>query len=160
VDDQIFFVDEPREPTAGMTISIRTRRDVVIVDPERFLSVAREAYRELHGLPGDAAAEEISDVYDAVHVLLDRFGRLAPDAPATLVGRGGPRPGERVLDRSDGLSPAGELEHVVLDDPRPLQDYGCLLPEDPFALAAGDTHPEHLAERAEGDVDEPGKTAL
>jgi hypothetical protein len=120
-----------------MTISIRTRRDVVIVDPERFLASAREAFRELNGLPDDAAVEEISDVHDAVHVLLDRFGRLAADAPATLIGRGGPRPGERVPDRPDGLSPAGELQHIVLDDPRPLQDYGCFLPEDPYALPPG-----------------------
>jgi hypothetical protein len=124
-----------------MTISIRTRRDVVIVDPERFLASAREAFRELNQLPGDAPVEEICDVYAAVHFLLDRFGRLAADAPATMVGRGGPRPGERVLDRSDGLSPAGELQNIVLDDPRPLQDYGCFLPEDPFALPPNTTHP-------------------
>ncbi|MGI5233693.1 hypothetical protein [Actinoallomurus sp. CA-142502] len=127
-------MDEQRVPAAGMTISIRTRRDVVIVDPERFLASAREAFRELNGLPEDSAVEEISDVFDAVHALLDRFGRLVPDAAPTMVGYGGPRPGERVLDRLDGLSPAGELEHIVLDDPRPLQDYGCFLPEDPFAL--------------------------
>lgn len=121
-----------------MTISIRTRRDVVIVDPERFMASAREAFREVNRLPADAAVEEISDVYDAVQALLDRFGRLTPDAPATMIGHGGPRPGERVLNRTDGLSPAGELQHIVLDDPRPLQDYGCFLPGDPFALP-----PEH-----------------
>jgi hypothetical protein len=130
-------MDEQRVPTAGMTISIRTRRDVVIVDPVRFLASAREAFRELNQLSADAAVEEISDVYDAVHALLDRFGRLAADAPATLIGRGGPLPGEHVSDRSDGLSPAGELQHIVLDDPRPLQDYGCFLPEDPYALPPG-----------------------
>jgi hypothetical protein len=127
-------------PTTGMTISIRIRRDVVIVDPERFMASAREDFRELNSLPEDAPVEEISDVYDAVHALLDRFGQLAADAPATLIGRNGPRPGERVLDRSDGLSPAGELQHVVLDDPRPLQDYGCFLPEDPFTLPPNSTH--------------------
>ncbi|MFB9838218.1 hypothetical protein [Actinoallomurus acaciae] len=129
-------MDDQPVPAVGMTISIRTRRDVVIVDPERFLAAAREAFREMNGLPEDSAAEEISDVYAAVHALLDRFGRLAADAPATMAGYGGPRPGERVLDRPDGLSPAGELENIVLDDPRPLQDYGCFLPEDPFALPA------------------------
>ena len=129
-------MDEEPVPAAGMTISIRTRRDVVIVDPERFLAYARETFREMNGLPEDSAVEEISDVYAAVHALLDRFGRLAADAPATMTGYGGPRPGERVLDRPDGLSPAGELENIVLDDPRPLQDYGCFLPEDPFALPA------------------------
>lgn len=120
-----------------MTISIRTRRDVVIVDPERFLASARQAYRELNHLTADAAVEEISDVNDAVHVLLDRFGRLAADASVTLGGPGAPRPGERVRDRPDGLSPAGELQCIVLNGPRPLQDYGCFLPEDPFALPPG-----------------------
>jgi hypothetical protein len=125
-----------------MTISIRTRRDVVIVDPERFLAAAREAFREMNGLPEDSPVGEISDVYAAVHALLDRHGRLAAGAP--VVGYGGPRPGERTLDRPDGLSPAGEIEQIVLDDPRPLRDYGCFLPADPFALPANatDTEPD------------------
>ena len=42
--------------------------------------------------------------------------------------------GMRVSDRRDGLSPAGWLQQVVLDDPQPLQDYGCSLPADPFAM--------------------------
>jgi hypothetical protein len=33
-----------------MTISLRTRQDVVIVDPERFLAAAREAFRSVHRL--------------------------------------------------------------------------------------------------------------
>lgn len=41
-------------------------------------------------------------------------------------------PGARVTDRADGLSPAGLIQEVVLDEPMPLQDYGCFLPEDPF----------------------------
>lgn len=36
-----------------MTISLRTRRDVVVVDPDRFMAAARAAYRELNGLPDD-----------------------------------------------------------------------------------------------------------
>jgi hypothetical protein len=32
-------------PKVGMTISIRTRRDVVVVDPDRFLAAARQALR-------------------------------------------------------------------------------------------------------------------
>ncbi|TMR89201.1 hypothetical protein [Nonomuraea basaltis] len=79
-------------------------------------------------------AETIRDVYDAAHVLLDRFGRLTADAPETLNGRCGSQPGRRVLDRPDGLSPAGDLQQIVLEDPKPLQDYGCFPPEDPFAL--------------------------
>ncbi len=117
-----------------MIISVRTRRDVVVVDPARFLAAARAAYRDLHP---DADEAEITDVYDAVGVLLDRFGPLASDAPDQLVGYGGPLPGHRVLDRPDGLSPAGELQQIVVDDPMALQDYGCFLPEDPFALPPG-----------------------
>ncbi|GGM54109.1 hypothetical protein ACFFX1_50750 [Dactylosporangium sucinum] len=30
-------------PRAGMVISVRTRRDVVVTDPERFLAAARQA---------------------------------------------------------------------------------------------------------------------
>ncbi|MEO3860454.1 hypothetical protein ABGB08_36605 [Acrocarpospora sp. B8E8] len=121
-----------------MTISVRTRQDVVIVDPARFMAAARAAYRDLHpDVSEEAAAESVADVYDAVGILLDRLGRLAADAPEMLIGRGGLPPGRRVLDRPDGLSPAGELQQIVLNDPIPLQDYGCFLPEDPFALPTG-----------------------
>ncbi len=115
---------------AGMVISVRTRRDVVIMDPEKFLAAARAAYKELHG--GEEA--DIADVVEAVHVLLDRFGRLAGDAGEMPLGRGGPRPGERVQGRADGVSPAGQVSQIVLGDPQPLQDYGCFVPEDPFKL--------------------------
>jgi hypothetical protein len=84
-------------PVPGMTISIRSRRDVVIVDPERFLAAARQA---LHELDPDLNAEEtaaaITDVYDAVHALLDTevassrpmSSTLRPSKSAT--GRRGP----------------------------------------------------------------------
>ncbi|MGP3964398.1 hypothetical protein ACTWPT_51405 [Nonomuraea sp. 3N208] len=130
-------MDEQTAPTAGMTISVRTRRDVVIVDPERFLASARAAYRDLYPEASEeCAAENVRDLYDAVHILLNRFGRLAADAPEAVIrcGHGGLQPGQRVLDRPDGLSPAGELQRIVLEDQMPLQDYGCFLPEDPFAL--------------------------
>ncbi|WP_404867919.1 hypothetical protein ACI1MP_05825 [Kitasatospora griseola] len=41
-----------------------------------------------------------------------------------------------LVDRPDGLSPAGELKSIVLNDPQPLQDYGCFIPwgYDPFAV--------------------------
>jgi hypothetical protein len=62
---------------------------------------------------------------------------MAADAmDSEVIGAGGPLPGVRVDDRSDGLSPAGWLQQVVLTEPRPLQDYGCFLPADPFALPA------------------------
>ncbi|MCI4066167.1 hypothetical protein MRQ36_27910 [Micromonospora sp. R77] len=123
-------------PKAGMTISIRTRRDVVVVHPERFLAAARQALRDRDPDLTDAeVADMVADVHDAVHALLDRDGTLAADAIAgEAIGVGGPLPGTRVIDRSDGLSPAGWLQQVVLDDPQPLQDYGCFLPADPFAV--------------------------
>lgn len=123
-----------------MLISVRTRRDVVVTDPARFLAAAREALRAA----GEPA--EVTDVCDAVHALLDRDGALAADSvPGELLGRGGLRPGERVTDRPDGLSPAGWLQEVVLDDPHPLQDYGCFLPEDPFALPPRHDPPDTAA---------------
>lgn len=116
-----------------MTISVRTRQDVVIVDPERLLASAREAYRELSpDATEETASEIVRDVYEAVFVLLERFGRLVADTPPNTVDRR--LPGQRVLDRTDGLSPAGELRNIVLNDQIPLQDYGCFLPADPFAL--------------------------
>ncbi|GAA0383177.1 hypothetical protein Acor_70680 [Acrocarpospora corrugata] len=113
-------MDEQTLPRAGMTISVRTRRDVVIVDPERFMAAARAAFRDLHpDLSEETAAKSVADVYDAVNILLDRLGRLAADAPEMPLGRGGSPPGQRVLDRPDGLSPAGELQQIVLNDPMP-----------------------------------------
>jgi hypothetical protein len=125
---------------AGMTISIRTRRDVVIVDPDRFLVAARKALRDVNpSLTEVQAVNELVDVTDAVYALLDRDGQLAADqlgaAMSDLeVGAGAPGPGSLVVDRSDGLSPAGRLQQVVLNEPQSLQDYGCFLPDDPFAL--------------------------
>ncbi|GAA1023417.1 hypothetical protein Aple_089170 [Acrocarpospora pleiomorpha] len=136
-------MDEQTLPKAGMTISVRTRRDVVIMDPARFMTAARTAYRDLHpDVSEEAAAESVTDVYDAVNILLDRLGRLTADAPEMPIGRDESRRGHRVLDRPDGLSPAGEIHQIVLNDPRPLQDYGCFLPEDPFALPSGSTPQE------------------
>jgi hypothetical protein len=130
---------QPVEPRAGMTISVRSRRDVVIVEPERFLAAARQALRELDAdLTEERAAAAIIDVHDAVHALLDRDGQLANDVIGGSMnpeaGRGAPLPGVRVVDRPDGLSPAGWLQQIVVDEPMPLQDYGCFPPEDPFAL--------------------------
>ncbi|WP_380280894.1 hypothetical protein [Kitasatospora purpeofusca] len=125
-------MDEAPTPVAGMTISVRTRQDVVVVDPERFLASARAAYREeCPDATEEQAAEVVRDVYDAVWALVDRFGRLAADAPES-----GGLPGRRILGRPDGLSPAGEFKRIVLNDPQPLQDYGCFMPEeyDPFAV--------------------------
>jgi hypothetical protein len=58
---------------------------------------------------------------------------------AVSVGRGAPLPGSRVTDHPHGLSPAGWIREVVLGERQPLQDYGCFLPDDPFALPADHT---------------------
>ena len=120
-----------------MVISVRTRRDVVVVDPDRFLSAARAACRELNPELTEAqAAAEVVDVYDAVQALLERDGQLVgEDLTSGVPGAGhrAPLPGVRVLDRADGLSAAGWLQEFVLNEQRPLQDYGCFLPEEVFA---------------------------
>jgi hypothetical protein len=125
-----------------MTISVRSRRDVVIMDPERFLAAARQAYRDLNPqVSEDDVINEITDIHDAVHAILDRDGQLAADAlrPPGMptVGPGGRRPGDRVTDRPDGLSPAGWVQWVVRDEV-PLHDRGCFLPRDPFRLPERD----------------------
>ncbi|MFD0204645.1 MULTISPECIES: hypothetical protein [Saccharothrix] len=115
-----------------MTISLRTRRDVVVVDPDRFLAAARAAYRELNpGLTDAEVAEAVADVTDAAYALIERHGDLVPDLEP-IDHR--PLPGVRVPDRPDGLSPAGWVRELVVDEPKPLQDYGCTLPEDLFTL--------------------------
>ncbi|GAA4077770.1 hypothetical protein [Actinomadura miaoliensis] len=128
-------MEDSAPPVPGMVISIRSREDVVIVDPERFLATARRAYLELHPEATEAtAAEAVADVHDAVWALFERHGRLVESQPFPTVGRGAPLPGVRTLDRPDGLSPAGSIQRIVLNEDRPLQDHGCFLPEDPFAL--------------------------
>ncbi|MBW6435745.1 hypothetical protein KZ829_18545 [Actinoplanes hulinensis] len=121
-------------PRAGMTISVRSRRDVVVVDPDRFLAAARQALRDSDPDLSEAEAQAaITDVYDAAHALLDRDGQLAADEADDRVGVRGRPPGVRVTDRPDGLSPAGHLQEIVVDDSPPLQDHGCFLPPDLFS---------------------------
>lgn len=109
----------------------------MIADPGRFLATARRAYHDLNpDLHEAEVAETIGDVYDAVYALLDHEdGRAViwPDTTKPECGRRALLPGERVLDRPDGLSPAGWIVEVVLDERQPLQDYGCFLPENIFA---------------------------
>ena len=115
-----------------------------MVDPDKFLAAARQALRDRDpALTATGAAEAVTDLYEAVHALLDRDGALAADAMDNdVVGRDGVLPGVRVNDRPDGLSPAGWLQQVVLDDPQPLQDYGCFLPEDPFTVLRNRDDPQ------------------
>ncbi|WP_031077900.1 hypothetical protein [Streptomyces sp. NRRL WC-3742] len=123
-------MDELKPPTEGMTISVWSRQDVVVVDPERFMAAARAAFRQLYpDVPEEAVADHLADVHDAAFALLDLHGRLTPDPPGTTAGL----PGRRLTDRADGLSPAGDRVEIVLNLPRPLQDYGCFGPEDAFA---------------------------
>lgn len=86
---------------------MRTRQDVVVVDPDRFLAAAREAFLELYPeIPEADVAEHVRDVPDAVFALLERYGRLAAHSPNPLLERPGPPPPVR----ADGLSPAGRVQ--------------------------------------------------
>lgn len=123
----------------GMVISVRTRQDVVVVDPDRFLAAARRAYlAENEGVSEQGTRAAVADVYDAVSALIDRYGSLVSDHPEVAAGASEPQhmhggvglvPGGRVTDRPDGLSPAGEISTIVLQGPT-LQSYGCFLPDD------------------------------
>lgn len=119
-----------------MTISVRPRRDVVVMDPDRIVAAARQAPRDRHPSLTDAeAAEAVADIHDAAYALRDRDGAPAADVmDGDTVGIGGPVPGARVSDRPDGLSPAGWLQQVVVDELQPPQDHGCFLPADTFAV--------------------------
>ena len=127
-------------PRVGMVVSVRTRQDVVIVDPDRFLAAARHAYRAQDPqITEDEAIAAVTDVYDAAYALIDQYGSLASQHPEVAAGASERRrmhggvgllPGDRVLDRPDGLSPAGSVSMIVLDEPRPVQDYGCTLPDE------------------------------
>jgi len=68
--------------------------------------------------------------------LIDRYGSIASDHADVAAGATPQRrvhggfglfPGDRVPDRPDGLSPAGEMSLILLDEPMPLQDYGCFM---------------------------------
>ncbi|MFD9738594.1 hypothetical protein [Umezawaea sp. NPDC059074] len=119
-------------PVAGMIISVRTRHDVVITDPEKFLATARQAYLDLNPETTEVEAF-VANVHDAAYAIIERDGRLVADEPLHPPMR---VPGERVLDRPDGLSPAGTISEIKVDVPCTLQDYGCSLPEDVFARPA------------------------
>jgi hypothetical protein len=132
----------------GMVISVVTREDVVVMDPDRFLAAARRAYRSDNSdLTEDDAVAFVVDVYDAVSALLDRYGSLASADPEVAAGGTtrtrmsggfGYLPGDRVTGRADGLSPAGSITKILLARPRPLQDYGCFLPGDEELFSAAD----------------------
>ena len=154
-DEEPGDVEEPEvdqvpvpEIGAGMVISVVTREDVVVMDPDRFLAAARRAYRaDDPDLTEDDAVAFVADVYDAVCALLDRYGSLASADPEVAAGGSTRRrmsggfgylPGDRVTGRADGLSPAGSITKILLDRPRPLQDYGCFVPGDEKLFSAAD----------------------
>jgi hypothetical protein len=127
------------QPFPGMVISVLTREDVVVVDPQRFLAAARRAFLADNPDAGeDEAAGVVTDVYEAAHALIERYGSLASEHPDVAAGATARRrmsggagwlPGDRVRDRPDGLSPAGTVSQVEAGAGRSLQDYGCWLPE-------------------------------
>lgn len=116
-----------KPPVAGMVLSLRTRRDVVIADPERFLAAARQAYLELNpGVSEATAAEAVADVHDAAFTLLERDGSLG--------GPPGHREGPDEPVRPDGLRPAGAITQLVPSAEYTVAGLACFLPADPFAL--------------------------
>ena len=59
--DHIAGMTDGVAPKAGMTISIRARRDVVIMDLDRFLGAARRALRDIVRVaPGPEAATAVA----------------------------------------------------------------------------------------------------
>jgi hypothetical protein len=143
-------VDEAPVPAirAGMVISVVTREDAVVMDPDRFIAAARRAYlADKPDLTEDDALAYVADVYDAVFALLDRYGSLASADPEVAAGGTtrermsgglGHLPGDRVIGRADGLSPAGSMREIRLDRHPPLQDYGCFLPGDEELFSTAD----------------------
>jgi hypothetical protein len=125
-------------PHQGLIISVLTRHDVVVVDPERFMAAARQACKaDNPGITDAGLAALVADVYDAVGALIDRYGSLASEDPDVAAGATPRRhvhggigllSGDLVLDRPDGLSPAGEIGQISVDVQRTLQSYGCALP--------------------------------
>ena len=131
-----------------MVISVVTREDVVVMDPDRFLAAARRAYlADDPELTEEDAATFVADVYDAVSALLDRYGALASvhvevaaggSTRRSMSGGFGYLPGERVVGRVDGLSPAGSITKILLNRPHALQDYGCFAPGDDELFSTAD----------------------
>ncbi len=97
---QTHAVAEPVVPVAGMTISVHTRRDVTVVDPERFLAAARQALRgQEPGLTDAEAAERVTDVTTAFQSMAAE-GRRCSTPIRTLLSQAVPsgrraRPGWR-----------------------------------------------------------------
>ncbi|MEY9874249.1 hypothetical protein ABH931_003743 [Streptacidiphilus sp. MAP12-33] len=127
--------DEQRvRPRAGMTISVRTREEVVVVDPDRVIAAARAALVEDDPeMTEEQAARHVVDVYDAVDALVEHHGgRLAPET-MSLAQTHGRRSGRA---NPDGLDPVGYIRHYAVDDPVPLRHLAsCFrVPDhDPFA---------------------------
>jgi hypothetical protein len=115
------------------------------------LAAARHAYpADNPGTIDDDLEGALQDPYYAVDALMDRYYILGSDhpevaagasEPATMHGGVGLRPGRRIPDRPDGLSPAGTITHIEFGTHTPLQDHGCFLPE--FnTLMTEPSHPE------------------
>ncbi len=114
--------DEPL--VDGMFISVRMRQDFRVIDADRLLATARQAFLELHAeaSPEDAA-RYVYCATDAIHTILERAGVMG-------AGLGEYAP--------DGLETRAELWRVTPDEPEPLPERplrcGFGLAEDVFAL--------------------------
>src|SRR5690348_1489501 len=100
----VWMADDPAatEPHQGMIISVLTRRDVVVMDPDRFMAAARRAFQAENPEIAEAdIAAHVADVYDAVNALMDRYGSIASEH-AEVAGGATPR---RHMSGGFGLLP-------------------------------------------------------
>src|SRR5215467_1491032 len=105
--------DEPLND--GMRVSVRFRRDFIVVDADRVLAAARRAYLTLHtqATPDDAA-RGVTCAADAVFTLLETDGLLGDAVDARLAARA-----------DDGLQVAGWVAEFVGPEMNPLVAGGC-----------------------------------
>ena len=108
----------------GMQVAVRLRRDFVVTDAGRLLTVGRREYLRLNpGASAQDAAEAVNCAADVVFTLLEAAGLTGSAADATLAGY-----------ESDGLALGGQRAQVSFDDPWPLPVGPDCIERDVFAL--------------------------
>lgn len=122
--------DDP--PADGMHVSVRVRRDFTIIDADRFLELARQAYRGLHP---DAEADEahamVTSVADAMFAILEHAGVVGDVVEAKL------RSSE-----ASGLMLGGWRAQVTANESDPLlPGRDCLRTDDVFAVPSSAGEP-------------------
>jgi hypothetical protein len=99
VDDNVIDNDPLID---GMRISVRFRRDFLVIDAAKVLAAGRRAFLDLNPTASEEDAEEhVTCAADAVFALLDRDGITSEQDAIGLAGR-------------------GYREQLTFDDPHPL----------------------------------------